>query len=86
MDKETILRLLATFIDGKSLAKEEKIITKVDFFTDKLTGCDNASENRSRLCQECGLPDNMTPNALLEAMNLLYGYKEYKVIIDKLFK
>lgn len=86
MEKETILRLLAPFTDGKNPQKEGKMIIKVDFFIDKLTGCEGASENRARLCRECGLPDDMTPNALLEAMNILYGYDEYKRIISKLFE
>ena len=81
MEKETILRLLEPFTEGEKTEKSSKMITKVDFFTDKLTGCDGASENRARLCHHCGLPDDMTPNALLEAMNLLYGYEEYKKII-----
>ena len=84
MDKEVILRLLAPFVEGENIVKNSKIITKVDFFTDKLTGCEGASENRARLCNECGLPDDMTPNALLEAMNLLYGYEEYKKIVSKI--
>ena len=71
MDKDTILRLLAPFVDGQNAVKSGKMITKVDFFTDKLTGCEGASENRARLCRPCGLPEDMTPNALLEAMNLL---------------
>lgn len=83
MEKEVILRLFAPFISGERAQKDIKIITKVDFFQDKLTGCDNASENRAWLCRECNLPDDMTPNALLEAMNLLYGYDEYKKIISK---
>ena len=84
MDKDTILRLLEPFIDGEKPIKSGKLITKVDFFTDKLTGCEGASENRAKLCRECGLPDDMTPNALLEAMNLLYGYEEYKRIVLKI--
>ena len=83
MEKEVILRLIAPFISGEGAQKDIKMITKVDFFQDKLTGCDNASENRAWLCRECNLPDDMTPNALLEAMNLLYGYDEYKAIISK---
>ena len=83
MDKDTILRLLTPFIEGENKHKEVKMITKVDFFLDKLTGCEGASENRARLCQKCNLPDDMTPNALLEAMNLLYGYDEYKAMINK---
>ena len=84
MDKETILTLLTPFIDGKTEQKDRKLLTKVDFFVDKLTGCDGAAENRVKLCKACNLPDDMTPNALLEAMNLLYGYDEYKKIIEKL--
>ena len=83
MEKDVILRLLTPFIDGENVEKSSKMITKVDFFTDKLTGCDGASENRAWLCRECNLPEDMTTNALLEAMNLLYGYDEYKRIIKR---
>ena len=83
MEKDVILRLLAPFIDGEKVEKNTKMITKVDFFVDKLTGCDGASENRAWLCRQCDLPEDMTPNALLEAMNLLYGYDEYKKIIKR---
>lgn len=83
MEKDVILRLLIPFIDGEKAVESTKMITKVDFFVDKLTGCDGASENRAWLCRECNLPEDMTPNALLEAMNLLYGYDEYKAILKK---
>ena len=83
MEKDVILRLLTPFIDGEKVERSDKMITKVDFFADKLTGCEGASENRAWLCRECNLPEDMTPNALLEAMNLLYGYDEYKKIISK---
>ncbi len=85
MDKDVILRLLAPFTKGENVVKTSKMITKVDFFTDKLTGCDGASENRARLCRACDLPEDMTPNALLEAMNLLFGYDEYHAIVDEIF-
>jgi ribonuclease M5 len=84
MEKDVLLRLLAPFTVDENRQKSCKMITKVDFFTDKLTGCDNASENRATLCRAAGLPDDMTPNALLEAMNLLYGYDGYKKLIDKI--
>ena len=83
MEKDVILRLLTPFIDGEKVERSDKMITKVDFFADKLTGCEGASENRAWLCRKCNLPEDMTPNALLEAMNLLYGYDEYKKIISK---
>ena len=83
MEKEVVLRLLAPFEAGNTNLNSGKMITKVDFFTDKLTGCEGASENRAKLCHKCNLPEDMTPNALLEAMNLLYGYDEYKRILSQ---
>ena len=85
MDKDVIIRLLTPFIDGANSEKNSKMITKVDFFSYHLTGCPNASENRAILCRECNLPEDMTPNALLEAMNLLYGYDEFIRLVNKLF-
>ncbi len=85
MDKDVILRLLSPFIDGEKAQNNTKMITKVDFFNDKLTGWPNSSDNRKTLCRECNLPEDMTPNALLEAMNILYGYEEYRTVVDKLF-
>ena len=86
MEKEIILRLLAPFTDDQKPQNNSKTITKVDFFEDKLTGHPNSSDLRQALCRECDLPEDMTPNALLEAMNLLYGYDEYKRLVSKLFE
>lgn len=86
MEKDVILRLLSPFVDGEITPKDGKMITKVDFFQDKLTGWENSSEHRRVLCDACDLPSDMTPNALLEAMNLLYGYDKYKELVTKLFK
>ena len=84
MEKDVLLRLLSPFANGEISTKSDKMITKVDFFCDKLTGCDNAAANRARICEMCDLPSDMTPNALLEAMNLLYGYEAYKELTKKL--
>ena len=40
-------------------------------------------EKRKKLCLLMGLPDDMTPNALLAAINLLYGKKKYEVLISE---
>ena len=84
MDKEVLLRLLTPFENREKPQKEGKLLTKVDFFEDKLTGHENSSERRRALSALCGLPDDMTPNALLEAMNLLYSCEEYKELVSKI--
>ncbi len=84
MEKDVLLKVLSPFIDGKNPIKTGKMITKVDFFEDNLTGCPDASVNRSRLCRMAELPEDMSAGALLEAMNLLYGYDGYKELVSKI--
>ncbi len=85
MKKDVILKLLSPFASDEKCVKSQKMITKVDFFEDKLTGYPASSERREALCLSLGLPRGMTPNALLSALNLLYGYDGYKSEIEKLF-
>ena len=86
MDKETILRLLSPFITDENKQKVSKMLTKVDFFEDKLTGAPNSSARREEICRALDLPHDMTPNALLAALNMLLGYERYKELIGKLFE
>ena len=81
MSRETLERALAPFIeDGERVEflrkNDGKMLTKVDFFAHGFTGTADSSARRDSLCLSIGLPVGMTPNALLEAMNLLYTYDE----------
>ena len=84
MNRETICALLAPFANGEKPTKSGKMITKLDFFEDKLTGFDGSAKKREELCKMMDLPHDMTPNALLEALNLLYSYEEYKAAVGEL--
>lgn len=84
MEKEVLLRLLSPFACEKPNEQSERSITKLDFFEDGLTGADNSSARRSELCRIAGLPDDMTAKSLIEALNLLYSYEEYKELVNKL--
>ena len=57
------------------------MITKVDFFVDKLSGGANSTILRDRLAAKFDLPSGMTANALLEALNLISSYDEYKAAV-----
>ncbi len=81
MNPDVILKLLTPFETDKITKKDGKIITKVDFFQDKLTGFPDSSKKRQALCKAADLPHDMTPNRLIEALNLLYGYEEYKNLL-----
>ena len=89
MSRETLERVLAPFIeDGGRVEflekKDAKMLTKVDFFEHGLTGADGSADRRDRLSDLAGLPRGMTPNALLEALNLLYSYDEAISLIEKI--
>ncbi len=89
MSRDVLERLLAPFVDdgGRvelSARNDGKMITKVDFYLDGLSGKDNSSERRCALCRHFDLPEDMTAKALIEALNLLVGYEEYKNAVSTL--
>ena len=85
MPREVLERLFSPFTDGEKLdTGVGRAVTKLDFFEDGLTGSENASARRSALCGLMELPTDMTANALLEAVNLLYTYDEYKGFVESI--
>ena len=84
MKSDVILRLLAPFFGDRVPKKSGDLITKVDFFMDKLTGYPNSSRRRQALAKMLDLPSDMTPNALLEAINLLVGREEYRRLVGEI--
>lgn len=88
MSREVLERVLSPFVaDAKNeneASKSIKMITKVDFFEHKLTGYPNSSAKRAELAKLAELPEDMTANALLEALNLLFGYDGFLKLVSKL--
>ena len=88
MEREVLLKVLSPFIlsdEGEVPEKRsERRITKVDLFENKLTGYPNSSDRRAALCRAADLPEDMTPNAILEALDLLYGYDGFIDLVRSL--
>lgn len=89
MSREELIRILSPFIsnnrdNGERLVKTRENITKVDFYRDKLTGFDNSSLRRDELAKQFDLPSGMTPNALLDALNIIVTREEYAEAVKKL--
>ena len=87
MGREELVRVLSPFIlendsCGQEQRKSGELITKVDFYMDKLTGADNSAAKRDLLSKHFGLPDGMSVNALLEALNIITDREEYKRIVE----
>ena len=59
-------------------------VTKADFYSDRLSGGESSALRRAALCRLLGLPDNMSSNALLAAVNLLCDYDTYRELVDRI--
>lgn len=84
MTREIILDALrragATF-EGEETTFPKHQITKQDLIDLGLSGGPNSSEKRKQLLQKLNFPEKMSPNALLQALNLLYSLEELKEIL-----
>ena len=81
-ERELLYELLAPLAADAPIV--ESPLSKVDFYEDGLTGCENAAARRDALAAQFGLPDGMTPNALLAALRVVATYEEYKQAVARL--
>lgn len=59
-------------------------ITKQDFMELGLSGCTDASARRKALLKKLDLPEHMSTNAMLQALDLLFSFDELKGFIKDL--
>ena len=75
------LRAAGATIEGENEAEPNRI-TKQDLMELGLSGGANASEKRRALLKKLQLPQHMSANALLQALNLLYSLDELRAIVQ----
>ncbi len=76
------LRRAGATIEGEDGAAAPHQITKQDLMTLGLSGGPDASAKRLRLLKRLDLPEHMSPNAMLQALNLLYSLEELTQIMQ----
>ena len=76
---EALRRAEATFEDGETAAAGSRgdPITKADLFALGLTGGTDSAARRQALLKRLDLPEHLTPNGMLEALNLLYSREAF---------
>jgi len=80
MSGEVLLRALrdaGAELDGESAARPAEPVTKADFYALGFSGRDDSAARRAALLRELRLPERMSANALLEAVNVLYSREEF---------
>ena len=90
MTREVLEKVLSPFVSSEACQENEKkeperMLTKVDLFLDGLSGGADSSLRREELLRYFDLPKTLSANALIEAVNLLFGYEKYKEAVYTLF-
>lgn len=80
MEREVLLQALrnagADFEEGAATVEKEPI-TKTDLYELGLSGHQDSRERRRKLLKALNFPQHMSANAMLEALNILYGREEF---------
>ena len=65
--------------------KTENVISKLDLYNDGFSGTENSSQNRRILLKYLNLPELLTTASLLEVLNSMFTYEEYKNTVQIIF-
>lgn len=87
MTPEVILECLTrggATIEGEDAALPKSGITKSDLVVMGLSGCADSKTKRLALLKQLDLPEHMSSNAMLQALNLLYTKEELSQLVDAL--
>ena len=78
------LRKAGATVLGEETTRSAGNITKQDMMELGLSGGQNSSKLRKQLLKQLDLPEHMSANALLQAVNLLYTLDELRDILSRL--
>lgn len=78
---EVLRRAGATF-EGETEQRSSGQLTKADLFDLGLSGYPDSAARRLRLLKKLNLPERMSANAMLEALNLLYTRQELAQVLE----
>ena len=60
-------------------------ITKSDFYEYGLSGREDSAKWREAILSDLGLPEYLTANAMISAINCLFGKQEFETYLDQYF-
>ena len=80
----TALRNAGATIEGETEQRTAGAITKADLMALGLAGTSGSEEKRKRLMKHLDFPEHMSPNALLQALNLLYDFESFEQLLIEL--
>ena len=85
IDADKLREILKPYSD-EGTQREPSEITKADFYALGLSGKNDSKSRREAILKSLNLPTNMSPNAMLQAMNMLFSKNELEQLIAKALK
>ena len=83
--EEALRRAGATFLDQTAGEQApRRPITKADLFAAGLSGAPDSAARRQALLRRLELPEHMTANAMLEALNVFCTYEAFQEAVSAL--
>ena len=76
IDADILRELFRPFADGAAPDRGEPI-TKGDLYNAGMSGGAGSAERRARFCSFVSLPDGISPNAMMSALNVLMSREEF---------
>lgn len=74
------LRNAGAELDGESRLPASEPVTKADLYAAGLSGREDSAARRRALQRELGLPEHLSANAFLQALNLLFTKEEFYAV------
>jgi ribonuclease M5 len=81
--EEALRRAGATFLDQAGDPSPRQALTKADLFALGLSGGEGSKEKRQKLLKKLGLPEHLSPNAMLPVLGALYTREELLEEIER---
>lgn len=83
-DDAVILEALSRAgVIGERTERSGRKITKTDLYNIGVSGGEGSKEKRADLCTFLKLPSTLPANSLLDVLNCLYGYDDFKSEVEK---
>ncbi len=83
MSREVIEKALEkSGVFGRTTPDNSRKITKTDLYVMGLSGGENSSDKREKLLGKLELPTNLSTNAMLDVLNTLMTYDEFREVTD----
>lgn len=83
---ELLIEALGKFAEAQDTPPPDssRKITRLDLYEDGLSGRQNSASLRARLLSRLNLPEKLPANSLLDALNSVMSYEEYKKAVEEL--